>query len=107
MALEPGSQIRTSDDADVDRIAQAFADIVDAKSPFTGTHSSRVADVAEGLAARLGLPAPEVVNVRRAGLLHDLGKLGVPNTVLDKPGRLDRDGDGGHPPPSRADAAHP
>ena len=90
MALEPGSQIRTSDDADVDRIAQAFADIVDAKSPFTGTHSSRVADVAEGLAARLGLPAPEVVNVRRAGLLHDLGKLGVPNTVLDKPGRLDQ-----------------
>ncbi len=89
MALEPGTQIRTSDDADVDRIAQAFADIVDAKSPFTGTHSSRVADVAEGLAARLGLPAPEVVNVRRAGLLHDLGKLGVPNTVLDKPGRLD------------------
>jgi HD-GYP domain-containing protein (c-di-GMP phosphodiesterase class II) len=89
MALEPGSQIRTSDDADVDRVAQAFADIVDAKSPFTGMHSSRVADVAEGLAARLGLPAPEVVNVRRAGLLHDLGKLGVPNTVLDKPGHLD------------------
>ena len=89
MALEPGSHVRTSDDADVERIAQAFADIVDAKSPFTGTHSSRVADVAEGLAARLGLPAPEVVSVRRAGLLHDLGKLGVPNTVLDKPGRLD------------------
>ena len=89
MALEPGTHVRTSDDADVDRIAQAFADIVDAKSPFTGTHSSRVADLAEGLAARLGLLAPEVVNVRRAGLLHDLGKLGVPNTVLDKPGRLD------------------
>ena len=103
----PAATIRTSDDADVDRIAQAFADIVDAKSPFTGTHSSRVADVAEGLAARLGLPAPEVVNVRRAGLLHDLGKLGVPNTVLDKPGRLDRIGDGGHPPPPGADAAHP
>ena len=49
----------------------------------------RVADIAEGLAARMGLPAPEVVDVRRAGLLHDLGKLGVPNTVLDKPGRLD------------------
>ena len=37
----------------------------------------------------MGMPAPEVVNVRRAGLLHDLGKLGVPNTILDKPGRLD------------------
>jgi len=89
MALEPGAHIRTSDDADIDRISLAFADIVDAKSPFTGTHSSRVADIAEGLAARMGMPAPEVVNVRRAGLLHDLGKLGVPNTVLDKPGRLD------------------
>lgn len=89
MALEPGAQVRNSDDADIDRISAAFADIVDAKSPFTGTHSSRVADIAEGLAARLGLPAPEVVSVRRAGLLHDLGKLGVPNIVLDKPGRLD------------------
>ena len=89
MALEPGGHLRLSDDADIDRIAEAFADIVDAKSPFTGSHSKRVADVAEGLAARLGLPAPEVVDVRRAGLLHDLGKLGVPNTVLDKPGRLD------------------
>ncbi len=89
MALEPGGHIRTSDDADIDRIASAFADIVDAKSPFTGSHSKRVADLAEGLAARLGLPASEVVDVRRAGLLHDLGKLGVPNLVLDKPGRLD------------------
>jgi HD-GYP domain-containing protein (c-di-GMP phosphodiesterase class II) len=89
MALEPGGTIRTSDDADIDRIASAFADIVDAKSPYTGSHSKRVADLAEGLAARLGMAAPEVVDVRRAGLLHDLGKLGVPNTVLDKPGRLD------------------
>ena len=89
MGLEPGAAVRTSDDDDIDKISAAFADIVDAKSPFTGTHSSRVADIAEGLAARLGMLAPEVVNVRRAGLLHDLGKLGVPNTVLDKPGRLD------------------
>jgi putative nucleotidyltransferase with HDIG domain len=89
MALEPVERVRTSDDADVDRIAGAFADIVDAKSPFTGSHSRRVAEIAEALAARLGLPAAEVVDVRRAGLLHDLGKLGVPNMILDKPGRLD------------------
>ena len=89
MAMEPGGHARTSDDDDIDKISLAFADIVDAKSPFTGRHSSRVADIAEGLAARMGLPAGEVVSVRRAGLLHDLGKLGVPNLVLDKPGRLD------------------
>lgn len=74
---------------DIDRLASAFADVVDAKSPFTGSHSQRVAAVAERTALRLGLPDGDVVDVRRAGLLHDLGKLGVPNLILDKPGRLD------------------
>ena len=87
MSLEPGGTIRTSDDEAIDRIASAFADIVDAKSPFTGSHSQRVADIAEAVATHLGLPLPAVVDVRRAGLLHDLGKLGVPNVILDKPGR--------------------
>ncbi len=89
LALEPSDLRRTSDDDDIDRIAGAFADIVDAKSPYTGSHSLRAAEVAEGLAVRLGLPAPAVTDIRRAALLHDLGKLGVPNTILDKPGRLD------------------
>jgi putative nucleotidyltransferase with HDIG domain len=89
MSLEPGGSIRTSDDEDIDRIAGAFADIIDAKSPFTGTHSHGVATLAEVVASKLGLPVATGVDVRRAGLLHDLGKLGVPNTILDKPGRLD------------------
>lgn len=89
MSLEPGGTIRTSDDEAIDRIAGAFADIVDAKSPFTGSHSQHVAEVAESVATTLGLPAATIVDVRRAGLLHDLGKLGVPNLILDKPGRLD------------------
>ena len=89
MDLEPAGLISTSDDDDIDRIAGAFADIVDAKSPFTGSHSRRAAEVAEGLAVRLGLPVAAVTDVRRAALLHDLGKLGVPNVILDKPGRLD------------------
>ena len=89
MSLEPGGTIRTSDDEAIDRIASAFADIVDAKSPLTGSHSQRVADIAEAVATHLGLPLPAVVDIRRAGLLHDLGKLGVPNVILDKPARLE------------------
>lgn len=89
MSLEPGGTIRTSDDEDVDRIAGAFADIVDAKSPYTGSHSQRVAEIAGDVALQLGLPTATVVDARRAGLLHDVGKLGVPNLILDKPGRLD------------------
>jgi putative nucleotidyltransferase with HDIG domain len=88
LALEPDDAQRSSDEDDVDRIASAFADVVDAKSPFTGSHSQRVAALAESIAMRLGLPVADTVDVRRAGLLHDIGKLGVPNTILDKPAAL-------------------
>ena len=89
MELEPSGVIDVADGAAIDRIGEAFSDVVDAKSPFTGSHSRRVAGIAEDLALGLGLSAPEVIEVRRAGLLHDLGKLGVPNAILDKPGRLE------------------
>jgi putative nucleotidyltransferase with HDIG domain len=89
LQLEPDATARSSDEDDVDRIASAFADIVDAKSPFTGSHSQRVAGIAEALAETLELPVPDRVDARRAGLLHDIGKLGVPNTILDKPAALD------------------
>lgn len=89
--MEPGRMIRLSDEADVDRIASAFADVIDAKSPFTASHSRRVAEIAGTLARRFGLPPADVRDVRRAGLLHDIGKLGVPNRILDKPGRLTAD----------------
>ena len=89
--MEPRSLIRVSDESDVDRIAMAFADVIDAKSPFTGSHSRNVAVLAEGLACALGLPSSSARDVRRGGLLHDIGKLGVPNRILDKPGRLTAD----------------
>ena len=72
----------------IDRICEAFADVVDAKSPFTYRHSVGVAEIATSLATVLLLPPDRVQLVRRAALLHDLGKLAIPNTILDKSGNL-------------------
>ena len=85
--LEPMQQ-HDSTPTDVDRICEAFADVVDAKSPFTYRHSVGVADVATSMATVLQLAPDRVQLVRRAALLHDLGKLAIPNSVLDKPGNL-------------------
>jgi len=80
--------IALASDADIDRIASAFADIVDAKSPWTGRHSQGVAAISGRLARRFGLAGDRLRDVRIGALLHDLGKLGVPNTILDKPASL-------------------
>lgn len=72
----------------LDEVAQAFADLADLKSPFTHGHSSAVSKLAEAAAVNLGLTEDEVVCARRAGLLHDLGRTGVPNGIWDKPGPL-------------------
>ncbi len=68
----------------IDQICEAFADVVDAKSHFTFRHSVGVADAAYGIAKTMGLPAERVQLVRRAALLHDIGKLSVSNNILDK-----------------------
>lgn len=73
---------------EVDAICEAFADVVDAKSPFTYRHSIGVTEVADMIAQRMGLSLERCQLVRRASLLHDLGKLGVSNAILDKPGKL-------------------
>jgi putative nucleotidyltransferase with HDIG domain len=86
--LEPGRRDRTVDEDYLDDVALAFAGIVDAKSPYTAGHSSRVADYADLIAGELGFPAGRRRWLRRAALLHDIGKLGVSNAILDKPGKL-------------------
>ena len=68
----------------IDQICEAFADVVDAKSHFTFRHSLGVADAALGIAQDLGIPADRTQLVRRAALLHDIGKLSVSNRILDK-----------------------
>ena len=87
-AYEPADRLLTANAARLDRIAEAFARVVDAKSPFTARHSERVAEIAVGIGRRLGFHPDTLRDLRRAGLLHDVGKLAVNNLILDKPGRL-------------------
>jgi putative nucleotidyltransferase with HDIG domain len=79
------------DEHRLDQIAAAFAGVVDAKSPFTFQHSERVARFATSMAEVLGLSDAQRVRLKRAALLHDIGKLAVPNRILDKPGQLTED----------------
>ncbi|MGB7217760.1 MAG: HD domain-containing phosphohydrolase [Vicinamibacterales bacterium] len=68
---------------------EAFAKFVDARDKYTAGHSERVTAYTLVLARTLGLPAEELEIVRRAGMLHDVGKVGVPDAILLKPGPLD------------------
>jgi putative nucleotidyltransferase with HDIG domain len=77
--------------ASLDHICEAFAEVVDAKSPFTFRHSVGVKDAAMMIGKSMGLPPARLQMLRRAALLHDIGKLSVSNLILDKPGRLDAD----------------
>ncbi len=86
--IEPGDAVLLAGAGALDRIAGAFAAVVDAKSPFTANHSRRVTEFVVRITEHFALPAEERVALRRAALLHDLGKLSVPNSVLDKPGPL-------------------
>lgn len=85
---EPADLIIHADQPRLDRIAEGFARVVDAKSPWTYHHSQGVAELAVGIARVMGLDDLQVNDIRRAALLHDIGKLGVSNMILDKPGRL-------------------
>ena len=86
--LEPPDHVLVADDLRLDRVAHAFASIVDAKSPYTAHHSEGVASIATALAAVLDLDTGTQRTLHRAALLHDIGKLGVSNRILDKRGRL-------------------
>lgn len=87
-AIEPEARLVIVDDDRLDAITTAFAQVVDSKSPYTFGHSSRVAQYADAVATRVGLTPERRRWLHRGALLHDIGKLGVSNTVLDKPGSL-------------------
>src|SRR5579883_1891763 len=66
----------------------ALARAVEAKSPYTQGHSERVTDYAGGLASALGIAEDQRELLRKGSLLHDIGKLSIPDAILDKPARL-------------------
>ena len=77
---------------DLDRaylqFVETMAQALDARDPYTAGHSLRVAAYSHALALEMGLPAEDAKTIRIAAQLHDIGKIGIPDAVLQKPGRL-------------------
>jgi len=90
-ALEPAQERSFVDDDYLDDIAAAFAQVIDSKSPYTSGHSERVTLFSNLIAEELQYLPERRRWLKRAALLHDIGKLGVSNSVLDKPAKLDAD----------------
>ncbi|MBQ6441655.1 MAG: response regulator [Lachnospiraceae bacterium] len=69
-------------------IVECLADAIDAKDTYTNGHSGRVADYSREIAARFGYDIKEQDEIYMMGLLHDVGKIGIPDAVINKPSRL-------------------
>ncbi len=72
-------------------VLQLFARVIDAKHQYTRGHSTRVAILSKYIAERLQFNVDDILKIEVAGLLHDAGKVGVPTSILDKPGRPDKE----------------
>jgi HD-GYP domain-containing protein (c-di-GMP phosphodiesterase class II) len=88
LEMEPGIAVPATSER-IDCICEAFAQVIDAKSPYTSHHSRGVGEAALDIAEGLALAPRVSVMIRRAALLHDLGKLSISNAILEKPGPLD------------------
>ena len=88
LSSQPGRQNQNVDEEYLDEISVAFAQVIDAKSPFTSGHSERVSQYTDTICAEMGFSIEHRRWMARAALLHDIGKLGISNMILDKPDRL-------------------
>jgi len=88
-ARMPKPSMQELESADIRQLAKIFANIVDAKSTFTAEHSTGVAQLSRWLAECAQLPESTRDQLEIAGMLHEIGKLVVPDAILDKPGELD------------------
>ncbi|CAN5415591.1 HD domain-containing protein [soil metagenome] len=89
--IPPSEGAVAANEVDIDDVCKAFASIIDAKSSFTGEHSERVTQYCVAIARAQSDNPERIRTLRRSALLHDIGKLGVPNNILDKPGKLTDD----------------
>jgi len=76
---------------DLHSLCAVFKNMIDFRSPFTATHSRGVAACAHEIAMRMGFAGDDLRQIELAGYLHDIGKLVVPNAILEKPGPLSRE----------------
>ena len=72
-----------------EQVIHALAAAMEAKDPFTEAHTRRVAELARRIGMRMGLPAEDLDVLYRGSIVHDIGKIGVPDEILLKPGELD------------------
>ena len=89
MNIETGFEL-CSNGIDYHEIIECIVSALDAKDPYTAGHSQRVSEMALALSEVLGLKREEVDKIHVAAHLHDIGKIGVPDAVLNKPDRLSR-----------------
>ncbi|MBD1318012.1 HD domain-containing phosphohydrolase [Gordonia hankookensis] len=87
MSLAPDSEI-SLDEPGLDALVMAIGDFGDLKCPFALGHSRRVAEIVDSAAGQLGMSPVEIDGVRRAGYLHDVGRIGVSSQIWSKPGDL-------------------
>ena len=87
MNIETGFEL-CSNGIDYHEIIECIVSALDAKDPYTAGHSQRVSEMALALSEVLGLKREEVDKIHVAAHLHDIGKIGVPDAVLNKPDRL-------------------
>jgi HD-GYP domain-containing protein (c-di-GMP phosphodiesterase class II) len=90
VALENSRLYESLEQASLDAI-QALAKAVEAKDPYTHGHSERVAEYSAQLGLVIGLTEKQLLNLKLACMIHDIGKIGIAEKILHKPGRLDQD----------------
>ncbi len=87
MAIERTRLYREINDMFVDMV-RALAEAIEAKDPYTRGHTGRVTDISVVVARELGLPQDEVFKISLSAILHDIGKIGMPDAILRKPSRV-------------------